>query len=159
MSDRRKKNRYSEEDDGRVIAPMNVEGMPWYAPKPKTPKSSAPQDGYSRRYSLASAIPASTPSAFAVSFTRVSIRVISAFSGVRSKPISVFRSMPSARASAGSSVTSGYDAPCSHLLTAGALTPSRSASCSCVMPSTCLCIRMVSFMFSIGHAPFLTSGL
>ena len=44
MSDRRKKNRYSEEDDGRVIAPMNVEGMPWYAPKPKTPKSSAPQE-------------------------------------------------------------------------------------------------------------------
>ena len=43
MSDRRKKNRYSEEDDGRVIAPMNVAGMPWYAPKPKTPKSSAPR--------------------------------------------------------------------------------------------------------------------
>ena len=27
------------EDDGRVIAPMNVEGMPWYTPK--TDKSAA----------------------------------------------------------------------------------------------------------------------
>jgi len=23
-----------DDDDGRVIAPMNVEGMPWYVPKP-----------------------------------------------------------------------------------------------------------------------------
>ena len=123
------------------------------------PKSSAPQVGYSCANAFASESPASMPSAFAASLTRVSIRVTSAFSGVRSKPISVFRSMPSARASAGSSVTSGYDAPCSHLLTAGALTPSRSASCSCVMPSACLRERMVSFMLSIGHASFLTSGL
>ena len=31
---RRPRNRTSfDEDDGRVIAPMNVEGMPWYTPK------------------------------------------------------------------------------------------------------------------------------
>ena len=30
MKDRRKKARF--EDDGRVVAPMNVDGMPWYAP-------------------------------------------------------------------------------------------------------------------------------
>ena len=28
---RRKKKQY-DEDDGRVIAPMNVDGMPWYVP-------------------------------------------------------------------------------------------------------------------------------
>ena len=28
-----KKRTSFEEDDGRVVAPMNVEGMPWYAPK------------------------------------------------------------------------------------------------------------------------------
>lgn len=26
-----KKKRFYPDDDGRVIAPMNVEGMPWYA--------------------------------------------------------------------------------------------------------------------------------
>ena len=34
---RNKKNRPAD-DDGRVIAPMNVEGMPWYAPQ-------APREG------------------------------------------------------------------------------------------------------------------
>ncbi len=29
----RKKSRTYFEDDGRVIAPMNVEGMPWYVDK------------------------------------------------------------------------------------------------------------------------------
>lgn len=29
-----------EEDDGRTIAPMNVEGMPWHTPvRPETPRS------------------------------------------------------------------------------------------------------------------------
>ncbi len=33
-----KKNKKKEydDDDGRVIAPMNVEGMPWYNEKPKS---------------------------------------------------------------------------------------------------------------------------
>lgn len=37
-----------EEDDGRVIAPMNVEGMPWYAPKGNIPSSDS-QTPLSRR--------------------------------------------------------------------------------------------------------------
>ena len=30
MFGRKKEKRAYEDDDGRVIAPMNVEGMPWY---------------------------------------------------------------------------------------------------------------------------------
>ena len=30
---RKQRNRTSFEDDGRVVAPMNVEGMPWHTPK------------------------------------------------------------------------------------------------------------------------------
>lgn len=29
----------ADEEDRRTIAPMNVEGMPWYAPKEPTPKN------------------------------------------------------------------------------------------------------------------------
>jgi hypothetical protein len=32
----RRKRRSDFEDDGRVIAPMNVEGMPWYARRPRS---------------------------------------------------------------------------------------------------------------------------
>lgn len=36
-----KRKRQSDiEDDGRVIAPMNVEGMPWYAKKPENTEES-----------------------------------------------------------------------------------------------------------------------
>ncbi|MBQ6568819.1 MAG: hypothetical protein IJL87_01035 [Clostridia bacterium] len=38
MSRKKQKKTYYDDDDGRVIAPMNVEGMPWYAPKPKKPE-------------------------------------------------------------------------------------------------------------------------
>ncbi len=31
------------DDDGRIIAPMNVDGMPWHAPKPETPPMEGPQ--------------------------------------------------------------------------------------------------------------------
>lgn len=30
-----RKQRPVEDDDGHVIAPMNVEGMPWYRPEPQ----------------------------------------------------------------------------------------------------------------------------
>lgn len=33
MKKQSKQKQTSFEDDGRVIAPMNVEGMPWFAPK------------------------------------------------------------------------------------------------------------------------------
>jgi len=35
-----RKNRVDDLDDGRVIAPMNVEGMPWYTPKPPAGRAS-----------------------------------------------------------------------------------------------------------------------
>ncbi len=37
------KRRHYDDDDGRVIAPMNVEGMPWYAEKRSAPPGSPPQ--------------------------------------------------------------------------------------------------------------------
>lgn len=40
---RRKAPQLPEGDDGRTIAPMNVEGMPWYAPE----RESAPPSGAS----------------------------------------------------------------------------------------------------------------
>lgn len=47
---RKQQNRTSFEDDGRVIAPMNVEGMPWYTPKnPMVGESSPQQEPLSRR--------------------------------------------------------------------------------------------------------------
>ncbi len=46
------KKRFDPEDDGRVIAPMNVEGMPWYAPRSEASaaksESSAPPERLSR---------------------------------------------------------------------------------------------------------------
>lgn len=38
-----KKRREFEDDDGRQIADMNVEGMPWYMPK--SSRASDPQNG------------------------------------------------------------------------------------------------------------------
>jgi len=35
-----RKNRFDDLDDGRVIASMNVEGMPWYTPKPSAERAS-----------------------------------------------------------------------------------------------------------------------
>lgn len=54
---RAKQSRLPEGDDGRTIASMNVEGMPWYTPeRPDLPPSSPdgsrnhqPQDGLTRR--------------------------------------------------------------------------------------------------------------
>ena len=43
----RKKKQY-DDDDGRVIANMNVDGMPWYAPKPETPPDSGEKPELSR---------------------------------------------------------------------------------------------------------------
>jgi len=43
-----KKNNNDIEDDGRVISPMNVEGMPWYTPN-KTHKSSSDNKPLSKR--------------------------------------------------------------------------------------------------------------
>lgn len=37
-----KQRRTHEDDDGRVIAKMNVEGMPWHRPGPKDEQKSAP---------------------------------------------------------------------------------------------------------------------
>lgn len=37
-------NRLPEGDDGRVIADMNVEGMPWYSPEKPQGRSSAHPD-------------------------------------------------------------------------------------------------------------------
>ena len=34
MFGRKKEKRVYDDDDGRVIAPMNVEGMPWYRKEP-----------------------------------------------------------------------------------------------------------------------------
>lgn len=39
-----KTNKTKFEDDGRTIANMNVEGMPWYNPSKDAPKSSTSQD-------------------------------------------------------------------------------------------------------------------
>ena len=39
-----KKKRVEFIDDGRVIAPMNVEGMPWYAPKRASPPAGGGDD-------------------------------------------------------------------------------------------------------------------
>ena len=54
-----KRSRLPEGDDGRTIASMNVEGMPWYTPEradlpPSSPDGSnssprAPQDGLTHR--------------------------------------------------------------------------------------------------------------
>ena len=38
------KRHIDDSDDGRVIAPMNIEGMPWYAPKQEQPRDN-PADG------------------------------------------------------------------------------------------------------------------
>ncbi len=34
-----KANEVNHEDDGRVVAPMNVDGMPWYVEKPQATDS------------------------------------------------------------------------------------------------------------------------
>ena len=44
-----KRKREYDDDDGRVIADMNVDGMPWYSPKPNFPgepkaEGKAPRD-------------------------------------------------------------------------------------------------------------------
>lgn len=45
MSKKEKKKKQYEDDDGRTIAGMNVEGMPWYVNKPDTDKASATPEG------------------------------------------------------------------------------------------------------------------
>ena len=46
----RNKDRLPEEDDGRTIAPMNVEGMPWYTPeRPGSWETTGGEDDWSRR--------------------------------------------------------------------------------------------------------------
>lgn len=40
-----KKRRQYDDDDGRVIANMNVEGMPWHRPDPAGAKGKAPGSG------------------------------------------------------------------------------------------------------------------
>ena len=49
------------DDDGRVIAPMNVEGMPWYEGTPVTPSGSAGEtlDRRQTRYAIMGALKAS----------------------------------------------------------------------------------------------------
>ena len=42
MGKREKKEKFV--DDGRVIAPMNVEGMPWYTPKNRNANTAAGAD-------------------------------------------------------------------------------------------------------------------
>jgi hypothetical protein len=52
MFGRKKEKRVYEDDDGRVIAPMNVEGMPWYR-KEMPGESKNPEHEYTkeqRRY-------------------------------------------------------------------------------------------------------------
>ena len=34
MADNRRKRQEHDDDDGHVIAPMNIEGMPWYRKNP-----------------------------------------------------------------------------------------------------------------------------
>ncbi len=38
-----KKRKTYEDDDGRVVAKMNVEGMPWYRPGPKDDERAVPE--------------------------------------------------------------------------------------------------------------------
>lgn len=53
-NNREKRSRLPEGDDGRTIASMNVEGMPWYTPErpdlpPAPPKGSEAKDGLTRK--------------------------------------------------------------------------------------------------------------
>ncbi len=45
------KKKIHEDDDGRVVAPMNIEGMPWYNPhaKKSVQAEKATQDPLSKR--------------------------------------------------------------------------------------------------------------
>lgn len=52
-----KKKKNEMEDDGRVIAPMNVEGMPWYTPyKTTSEKEKQPLDKRESRQFMFSAL-------------------------------------------------------------------------------------------------------
>lgn len=58
-----RKHPVPEEDDGRTIAKMNVEGMPWYAPSPEeeTPPAEAAEPlspGDRRHYILGAVLAA-----------------------------------------------------------------------------------------------------
>ena len=44
-------------DDGRVIAPMNVDGMPWYSKRQRTDTADTGADFYAGEASGSSAIP------------------------------------------------------------------------------------------------------
>ncbi len=53
-NNREKRSRLPEGDDGRTIASMNVEGMPWYTPErpdlpPQTETNAAYKDGLNRK--------------------------------------------------------------------------------------------------------------
>lgn len=45
---RRAESRLPEGDDGRTIANMNAEGMPWYAPRRPSPGKAAQRDAATR---------------------------------------------------------------------------------------------------------------
>lgn len=50
MSDKRNRRRQYDDDDGHVIAPMNVEGMPWYRKDPMEGKNtSSGEHQYSKK--------------------------------------------------------------------------------------------------------------
>lgn len=57
MSRKQTKPCEEEYDDGRTIAPMNVDGMPWYTPRASGPREKAPSgsrpEGMTRRESRA----------------------------------------------------------------------------------------------------------
>ena len=55
------KRRLPVDDDGRVIAPMNVEGMPWYEGTPMMPSGSAGEtlDRRQTRFAIIGALKAS----------------------------------------------------------------------------------------------------
>ena len=49
MFGRKKEKRVYDDDDGRVIAPMNVEGMPWYRKEvPGEPKGEKPEPKFDK---------------------------------------------------------------------------------------------------------------
>lgn len=109
--------------------------------------SSRPLVGYSCNLRRARARAASKPFCRPVSHSRFKNSAISLRVGSAEKPSRVFGSVSSRRARAGSSAMSGRDRSFSHLLTAAAVTPRVSASCSWVSPRAPRRLRMVSLSF------------
>ena len=61
MRKEKQKPRFEDYDDGRSVANMNVEGMPWYREEPEEPSSGAypPMEKRERRQFIANALLAS----------------------------------------------------------------------------------------------------